>query len=324
MENEILNIIVNLMKEDKIQHAIETRQNTIDYPIVIDNIPNIKVINDFNENYFKNYENTLIENATIYALENNKNDFLSIIKKHSNNLKRFIASDTLFKLKITEYAIKNITTKLDKTNNYIRFKSEDNNITINNNKDFFNKIKENYTNVYTITSYIRKLFFDFIERNRIFIPDDEAFLDELLFTNKLDRFFIFENQLLNDNNIKEYKNAFIRLILGDNYVSTELDLDNYDFDDYANNKNHSSNDFIEDIYLDQTKLINDYLKFCIEKNIYRLPNNEKLRFEMYFRFLNFNRSGYYRLFDIKTIAEDKDKRLILKKINPLYKFDLNE
>ena len=71
MENEILNIITRMAYSDKIIEAREKRLDDTPFPLKIELPPNVRVITDFNDEYYLKYENTLIIHAIVYALKNN-------------------------------------------------------------------------------------------------------------------------------------------------------------------------------------------------------------------------------------------------------------
>ena len=132
MENEILSIIIRIIYSDKIKKAYENRAHSIDFPINLEIVPNVKVICDFNEEYFNKYEQCLVINSLIYALEN------------INKLKNTLENDMLLRIKLTEFAIKNIVNKLDTSKNKLFFDSKLNEITIMKYKEFYKKQRKNY------------------------------------------------------------------------------------------------------------------------------------------------------------------------------------
>ena len=311
MEQEIVNKVLEFMYKDRIAKSYENREDSIDFPIHIDLSPNMKVIIDFNNAYFYRYENTLVENAAIYALEKEIVPFLKYFKDNVKDLKKAIQDDQLFRLKVCEYGIKNLLSRL---NNRLEYSDEKNHYIKNKYNDFFNKIKLNYISYFNLCNYYRKLLSDFLKLNKTVIHDEESFLEDFLYTNHLDKLFMVSTDFfINEKNIKKYKNILKRIILGDNYINTELEL----FEEELFNNSQEENEYIDDLY----KVIY-FLENCIDKNIFELPKDYDLRFMFYTNYLVYNTYADDKKDDIKAIESNQEKKLKLKKINPLYKCDL--
>ena len=331
MENDILNIILNMIYIDKYIEAYENRANTIDYPINIILKPNIKVLSDFNDEYFESFSYTLIYNSLIYAIENNMVDYtnhiVALIKSHK--LKDELDKDIILRVKTTELAIKNISNKLKIVkDNKLTFNSKLNEATVKKHKNIFNELNIIFSQVYFITNYYLKLLFDFlVSYNKSPV---EKYLDTFLSTDSLDEIFIkFTNGLISKQQLLQYKGFITRQILSDNYIQLETlllenELDKY-LDELDNNSDEADLEDIdeeyEDYYIyDIDELILGYLYKCLETNRFILPSDKKIRYTMLVNFLEYN-STNDKKYDIETIEGNKEKKLNLKKINPLYKFE---
>ena len=333
MENEILSIYTKIIRKNKFDEIYNSNAETIDFPFNIELKINVRAIMDFNEIYFKNYENTLIINAVVYVLEKNDKDFLYFFNQHKDNLRDEIYNNILFRTKITELALKNIISKSKIYKNKNIFDERLNLNTINNNKEIFEKINSIYTKYYSITNLYRKFLYDFIDNNSEYIPDTKIFLDEFLLTKKYDSAFIFSTSgIINEENINIYKTILSKMILGDNYIVAEVNLFENDFDDYFENlkdkydinynPKYDIYDEYEEEYINMSNYILEYMNTCLNKNIFILPYDMNLRHEMYFRFFTFYVDSFDKEYDIDTIENNNEMKLNLKRINPLYKFDL--
>ena len=318
MEDTIINIIKELINKDIIDNAYEKRLETIEFKDDKNLKASIKVIIDFNDVYFKNFEYTLLHNSLVYAIENNDKDFLNYVIKNINIIKDIINTNSLFKTKISEYAIKNIYNKMDDN---MKFKEELNENTINQHKNLFINIEKKYVKFKGIGNLYRDLILDLVFKYPDIIKDDVSFLEEFLFTKKFDVFFIIHNRnYINKDNIDEYKIILTRLILGDNYLSTELELIEDELDEYLNDLDDEYD--YDDETIELSSNINKYLNECIKNNNFVLPSDNNLRFNMYRKFLIYNSGDYDKSFDYDTINSDNEKKLKLTKINPLSKIDL--
>ena len=320
MENTIVTIIKELINKDLIDNAYDNRLDTIQFNCDKKLNANMKVIIDFNNTYFKNFEYTLLINSIIYALEIKDNTFLDFILKNINNIKIIIKQNEIFRIKISEYAIKNIINNLDEN---MVFKNELNTNIINKNKKLFNSIRKKYIIYKGVGNIYRDLILNLIYKYPDIVKDDMLFLEEFLFTNKFDVFFIIHNkEFINQNNIKEYKKILIRLILGDNYINSEVELFEDDLDEYLSDlddefKYNEDDEESLEISLD----IIEYLNECIKNNNFILPKDNDLRFNMYRKFLIYNSGDFDKSYDYDTINSDNEKKLKLSKINPLSKID---
>lgn len=135
MEKEVLDIIIQMIYNDKIDEMYEKRSMKIDFPITVPTEINFKVLADFNANYFDKYQYILLNNALVYALKHSNKDYLIFIKEHINNLKNYLKNEMMFRIKTIELGYKNLINKFY-LNNY---KDKD---IINKNKNLFKKINE--------------------------------------------------------------------------------------------------------------------------------------------------------------------------------------
>lgn len=330
MENEILEIIKKMIYIDYENEAYENRYKKIDFPITINMIPNYKVISDFNELYFEKYKGILLTNSVVYAIENNKIEYLNFIKKYISDLNKVLNDINLFRGKTTEFAILNIVSKSKKFNNSILFNSELNSETLNNNKKLFNEINKNFISYTSITNYYKNILLDFL--NQFDNLNRDIILDKFLTTNEIDKKFIeFSKNKISINKINLYKYFIIRNILSDNYLSITTCRIEDELDNYLNNINRSSDDIdyeyeIEEDEFDKfEKEIDDkickHIDYCISRNKYLLPQDDTLRYNMYVSFLSYNELDS-KEYDIETVEGSPKDLKKLKLINPFYKLDL--
>lgn len=331
MENEILSIIIRIIYSDKIKKAYENREHSIDFPINLEIVPNVKVICDFNEEYFNKYEQCLVINSLIYALENNEENYLKFFLENINKLKNTLENDMLFRIKLTEFAIKNIVNKLDTSKNKLFFDSKLNEITIMKYKEFFEKINLIYTKIIPIT----RLYYNYLINFLSNFNDNEIehYLDLFLTSNKYDKEFIKSTDgFIKENEIKTYKNFIVREIFSDNYLQLETYFFEKELDKHINEldkqytlyeEDEFDDDYDnEDDYYDKVdKIILKYIYHCIEHNTICLPKDDYLRRYMLVKFLVYN-SSFDKNYEIETLESNEEKILNLKKINPYYKLDL--
>jgi len=342
MEKEILDIIKRISYSDRIKELYDNRSKIIEFPLNI--TLNYKIIADFTDEYFFKYENVLIENALINALENNESKYLEFFNNHKNDLKELIDNNIAFRIKTSDLAIKNIMNK-------IYFNKNNDEKIKNNNKEIFNKIKNIYTSVESLGVVYRKIIMTFLEsKNDI---EKEKLLDIFLLSNLFDSVLVdLSNNLLNPKNMLEFKKMLIRLILFDNYLHIEttkddkeekdnentyyLDQEELDsmgeeiYNDVEEDEDLDNEDIqvevvemvdCDDLYNKENKLILSHIKNCIKYNKYVLPEDEDLRFTIYSRFISYNLYIPEKEENYNLIKDDKEKVLNLKKINPLYKLE---
>lgn len=327
MEKEVLDIIMQMIYNDKIDEMYEKRSMKIDFPITVPTEINFKVLTDFNANYFDKYQYILLNNALVYALKHNNKDYLLFIKEHINNLKNYLKNEMMFRIKTIELGYKNLINKFY-LNNY---KDKD---IINKNKNLFKKINEISVKKETINQVYKNILFNLINNTYDKKPE---LLNQILSTNEFDKHIIeLSNGIIDKNDINHFKNIIIRLILGDtflhivsNYMDEEYndDSDNLyykeDYDDkYENEQDYDDKD-LDEFEKEIDMKILKHIEICVNNNIYVLPNDEDLRNDIisYFLIYNTYTDDNTRKFDIETIEQDKEKKLVLKKINPLYKLD---
>ena len=94
-------------------------------------------MNLFNESYFDKYKETLLENALVYAIETKNKRYLNFIKENLSKIKEMTSSEFSFKLKTTELAFKNISSKSFIKNDYFEINPNLNKKTIEKNKELF-------------------------------------------------------------------------------------------------------------------------------------------------------------------------------------------
>lgn len=334
MENEILDIIKKMIYEDLENEAYENRYKTVDFPTTINLIPNFKVITDFNDIYFEKYKRILVTNSVVYALENNKVDYLNFVKNHLSNLEKTLNDINLLKAKTTEFAILNLVSKSNKIGKTLLFNIDSNKNTIDNNKDLFNKINNNFMSFISFTNFYKNILFDYLNQFDKF--DRDIILDTFLTTNSMDEEFIkFSKGNILKNKINTYKLFIIRNILSDNYLNITTSRIENELDDYLqsiNNTykekaNNDYNDVIKNDYKEEEdnsfidEQIYNYIDTCINNSKYLLPSDDTLRLNMLVNFLIYNESNS-KEYDIETVEGSFNDLKKLKLINPLYKLDL--
>lgn len=337
MEKEVLNIIMQMIYNDKIDEMYEKRSTKIDFPINITTEINFKVLTDFNAKYFDKYQYILLNNALVYALKHNNKDYLVFVKEHKNNLKNKLKNEMIFRIKTIELGYKNLINKFY-VNNY---KDED---IINENKKLFEKLNEISIKKETINQVYKNIIFNLINNT---YDNKVELLNHILSTNDFDKNIIeLSNGIIEKNDINYFKSIITRLILGDVFLHIQSvyleeefdnDIDNlynsyykeeYDNNEYEEELDYDDYDDYDDEDLDEFEKEIDmkilkHIENCVNNNIYVLPKNKDVRFDIlsYFLIYNTYTDTSDRNFDIETVEKDKEKKLILKKINPLYKFD---
>ena len=332
MEKEIAEIFFQIECNDKIEQYANERKEEIDYPLNLNLSTNYKTILDFNDKYFDKYEYTLLINAIIYNLEHNPNSrLLNDIKNNINNIREYINSSLILRAKIIQDAISNIKLISYKDKGKIKINKDPNLKVINNYKALFDKINEQYINVNSITEIYRKTLFKFLDvYNRY---DITYYLNVFLTSNNLDKAFLQNNNLITKDNLFEYKRTLIRMILSDNYLIIESDLHEKDIDDLItdiklnyyeeDNEDYKDEDEVEEEIrdLENDKEILEFITNCIENNTYCLPKNNRIKNMMLENFIDYNNINS-KEYEISVVEENKEKKLNLIKINPLYKLDL--
>lgn len=222
MEKEIINIIQNALHDRLIENLYNSRATNYEFPpkFDIDKLP-FDIVHDFNDEYFYKFRNILIENSYIYAVLNDDKAFLSYFEDNIDYLENALKDEEMFKIKLSEYAIKHIFNKY-----YAKIDDE---FLKEKYKDILNKAKKEPVIVSSITSIYRDWVIDFID---LFDEkDSEIILDEILTTDKYDKQLIeFSNNILNQNTINIFKNIVFRLILTDNFLYLEEVLSSDDDD----------------------------------------------------------------------------------------------
>ena len=332
MEKEIAEIFLQIECNDKIEQYANERKEEIDYPLNLNLSTNYKTILDFNDKYFDKYEYTLLINAIIYNLEHNPNSrLLNDIKNNINNIREYINSSLILRAKIIQDAISNIKLISYKDKGKIKINKDTNLKVINNYKAIFDKINEQYINVNSITEIYRKTLFKFLDV--YYRYDVTYYLNVFLTSNNLDKAFLQNNNLITKDNLFEYKRTLIRMILSDNYLIIESDLHEKDIDDLItdiklnyydeDNDDCKDEDEVEEEIrdLENDKEILEFITNCIENNTYCLPKNNRIKNMMLENFIDYNNINS-KEYEISVVEENKEKKLNLIKINPLYKLDL--
>lgn len=325
MEQEIIKIIEHLIYNDILNELYNKKSLQIDFPIKMKLEPNFKVLSDFNDDYFIKYCNILIENATIYAVENNEKEYLTYLKDNLKNLKKTIDNEFMFRIKISEFGIKNIINKNLHNHNVDE-------IIKNKYKNLFESINNSFLTINPSITVYRKILESFLK----YTDDKEEILDIFLNTNRINKQVIkLSNNILNINNINIFKNIVIRIILSDVYIHLVSNRIESKIDDNINDLYKKYHDDAEDIIEnsedeveEQNKLIEenilDHIYYCTNNNKYSLPNDTITRMHILSKFLMYDiyKDKNAREYEISTIESEEDKQYILKKINPLYRLDI--
>lgn len=327
MENEILNIITKMAYSDQIIEAREKRLDDTPFPLKIELPPNVRVITDFNDEYYLKYENTLIINAIVYALKNNEEEYLKFVYNHINDLRNVLNNELNARIHTTKYAITNIAKSLKQINGKLTFNNEINLEAIKDNKNIFDKINKLFTETQIITNLYRKVLFEFLEA---YDRDDMPYyLSIFLTTNRMDSLFLNNNDYIDKEELQSFKYIIIRMILQDNYITIKTELHENEISDYIDSLNNKS--FEEELEEDEEAEIDYYnnlketlyhIENCLQTGNFCLPQSQEMIENMLNTFIEFN---YVKCKEYEKDLIDKDKqmRLELSKINPLYKFDIN-
>jgi len=298
MEDKILKIINKLIIENKFEtyYYDKVNINEIELPTKIkkedfDNIP-FNILVDFTKEYFEKFKDTLFENALIYALEYNENNYLKHIKKNEININNISNQEITFMAITCNYAIKNIFNKIiNKIDNSKNIKKI--------NPDYFNLLNK-YTfisNLYrNITLEILNLLNTKEEKLKV--------LDVILNREELDHVIIHKLNFLNSENIKTFKSLLKRLILADNY----LFFKSFEVDDQLCDEN-------EKYETGFNYHILEYIEECLENNKFLMPKDKDLRHEIYYMFISYNQFIDNKNYDLENLKKE-GYALQLIKINP--------
>lgn len=333
MEQEIIKIIERLIYSDILNDLYNKKSTKIDFPIKMKLEPNFKVLADFNDEYFIKYQNILIENATIYALNNHENEYLYYLKENLNNFRKAIDNEFMFRIKISEYAIKNIINK------YFHNHNVDDEIK-NKYKHLFESIHNSFITITPSINVYRNIIETFLK----YTEDKEEILDVFLNSNRINEQVIkLSNNVLNSTNVNTFKKIAIRIILSDVYIHLVSQKIKTELDDNINDLYYQYHDEEENIYYKSDENIDEYneeeideynnqiednilehISNCVNNDEYFLPTDFHIRMNILSKFIMYNmyNDKNAREYDIETIESEKDKKYILKKINPLYRFDL--
>lgn len=317
MEESILKTYNYYLYQDKIDELYNSNSEDFPYPVDLEVKTSFKTIYNFNKDYFHHFEETLLVNSIIYAIENNLEKFIDIVESNINNIKEVINNDLLFQAKITEYALKNIISKSKIEDNKFKFINT-NSTTINKYPELFKKISNNYIKYNTILDFYRTILFGFIDNLKDDIEDTELLIDELITTKKYDDMFLtYADGIIDKNSLDYFKYIMVLMILSDNYVLAEATI-NESSPDRIYNENIEENSFVL-----ESKEIIEYIEQITSIEEYKLPDDEDFRYIFIANFLDYNDGNKKeKSKDIKSIEEDEEKSLKLKKINPFYKLDL--
>lgn len=303
MENEILNIIYNEKNRIELQDFL----------------------NEFDTKYYSVYKETLILNSIIFALKHNNNFYINYIKDNISS----IDDNTFLKQTTILYAIKNILDNSKIINNKIVFDNTSNNKYIKRNKELIDKLKLDSMKIYTINKLYREELLKFLSTRKN--QDIAEFLDKFLNTTVLDTRFLSYTKVIKDKDLLSFKYYIIRLILSDNYLFIESDFMEQDTISYIDELKEKYNIDMEDLndeelddieYIKESEEIINHIKSCLEDNYYTLPIEDTTRLNMLENFINYNYQSFSKEYEILNIESDEEKKLNLRKINPLYRLDL--
>lgn len=303
MENEILNIIYNEKNRIELQDFL----------------------NEFDTKYYSIYKETLILNSIIFALKYNNNFYINYIKDNISS----IDDNTFLKQTTILYAIKNILDNSKIINNKIVFDNTSNNKYIKRNKELIDKLKLDSIKIYTINKLYREELLKFLSTRKN--QDIAEFLDKFLNTTELDTRFLSYTKVIKDKDLLSFKYYIIRLILSDNYLFIESDFMEQDTISYIDELKEKYNIDMEDLndeelddieYIKESEEIINHIKSCLEDNYYTLPIEDTTRLNMLENFINYNYQSFSKEYEILNIESDEEKKLNLRKINPLYRLDL--
>ena len=303
MENEILNIIYN--EKDRIELQ--------------------DFLNEFDTKYYSIYKETLILNSIIFALKYNNNFYINYIKDNISSIddNNFLKQTTIL------YAIKNILDNSKIINNKIIFDNTTNNKYIKRNKDLIDKLKLNSMKIYTINNLYREELLNFLSTRKN--QDIAVFLDKFINTTELDKRFLSNSKVIENKDLLSFKYYIIRLIISDNYLFIESEFMEEDTISYIDELKDKYNIDIENLndeelddieYIEESEEIINHIKSCLEDNYYILPTDDTTRLNMLENFINYNYQSFTKEYEILNIESDEEKKLNLRKINPLYRLDL--
>ncbi len=311
MENEILLLIIKLIKNDIINEAYKNHKKKISFPSKYSNSLNSKIIIDFTNNYFDRYKEALFLNAIIYAIRNYNKRYLFLLE--NNKINYLLENNDEFRIKTTEFALKNIINNIDYNN--LSFNSKNNERIISKHKDYINNFTIYLTKPKFINEVYRNLIFKFLDKRKERIKT----LDVFLTTNIYDVDFIKSNNYIKLKDINSFKRYIIRLILSDNYLITQSYLEEDKIDSYIKEIDETY-DF-SDIEEDDKKIL-DFINECIDNKKFLLPSNYNIRYNMLENFIDYNIENQSKEYEISQIEENEENVKRLKLINPLYKLDL--
>lgn len=303
MENEILNIIYN--EKDRIELQ--------------------DFLNEFDTKYYSIYKETLILNSIIYALKYSDNFFINYIKDNVSSIddNNFLKQTTIL------YAIRNILDNSKFINNKIVFDNTTNNKYIKRNKELIDKLKLNSMKIYTINNLYREELLNFLSTRKN--QDIAVFLDKFINTTELDKRFLSNSKVIENKDLLSFKYYIIRLIISDNYLFIESEFMEEDTISYIDELKDKYNIDIENLndeelddieYIEESEEIINHIKSCLEDNYYILPTDDTTRLNMLENFINYNYQSFTKEYEILNIESDEEKKLNLRKINPLYRLDL--
>ena len=101
MEQEILDIIKRISYSDRIKELYDNRSKIIEFPLNV--TLNYKIISDFNDEYFNKYENILVENALINAINNKETKYLDFFNNHIENIKEVLDNNIAFRNNTSDF-----------------------------------------------------------------------------------------------------------------------------------------------------------------------------------------------------------------------------
>ncbi len=237
---------------------------------------------------------------SIFHAQNIDNDYEFIkqitkcIKKYGKNLNKF---DNKIIYKMILHTLKFIELQQDiliNPDSYIKFNKKYSN--------YFNKI--NYCEITSLPTLYRKILKIVLSTNDDYVKT----LDEIFNTNKYD---ILIMKYLNGTDINIFKNYLTRLIYFDSYILLKNELLMI-----IEQMKSLINDINED---DLANVILEYINYSIKNNIFKIPNNNEMKKELFYAFLDFFLDVNDKETKIKNVEDSNEKELRL--LNPLYKID---
>ena len=296
-----------IVYDNEIKRLIEKHSENFSYPLEVDKIK-FDDLELFNQKYFNQYKECLLKNAAIYAIKTNDTKYIKLF--NNKNIKELIKEDILVRAIISRNAIYNIIYKQNKN---INIDIE----TINNNKELFNKLMPT-SKIDNINNIYRNIIMDYL--SKFDDKKNEYILEQILITNNYDNDLLDNYKDIND--IKLFKYILLKIILSDTYLYLKsLEYEELLDEEINNIKNefyNEDNELIEGL-LD--KIDTEIINFIENLNKIKLPNSNRLRYNLYNKFIIYNKFINSHNYDLDNIKENEESIKTLKKINPIYFLD---